>query len=193
MLREIHPPRLDGFDFRAASRTGVEHTSPAAINFRVFWRAKSWKVRTCLRLATAKFIENLFDEGCLRQSWGMDFFARRVEFFEEYTDIQEKFSEVLRKIHLSRPCVFDSRAARQEGQIRTRFYKTNICIYFDKFPRNIRILPQKFSSHLQIFAPAKLQRILKPLIFVWFWHLTRAAKCGLCKSDKCRKRRKARL
>ena len=62
------------------------------------------------------------------------------------------------KIYCRRACGFDSRAARQEGQIRTRFYKANICIYFDKFPRNIRILLRKFVLSILNICSSKTQR-----------------------------------
>ena len=71
---------------------------------------------------------------------------------------QEKFGAVLQEIYLLKPCVFDSLAARQEGQIRTRFYKANICIYFDKFPRNIRILLRKFVLPILNICSSKTQR-----------------------------------
>ena len=65
------------------SRTEVERISPAATPFRVFSRVKAWKVRTCLRLATKKSIENSFAAGC--EQFSKDrFFVERVEFFEEY-------------------------------------------------------------------------------------------------------------
>ena len=47
---------------------------------------------------------------------------------------------------------------RQEGQIRTRFYKANICIYFDKFSRNIRILLRKFVLPILNICSSKTQR-----------------------------------
>ena len=62
------------------------------------------------------------------------------------------------KICCRRAYAFDSLAARQEGQIRTRFYKANICIYFDKFPRNIRILLRKFVLPILNICSSKTQR-----------------------------------
>ena len=62
------------------SRTGAEHISPAAINFRVFWRVKAWKVRTCPHLATAKSIKNWFAAGCLGSPTGIDFLQDKLSF-----------------------------------------------------------------------------------------------------------------
>ena len=65
--------------------------------------------------------------------------------------------DISHRRYIARDSVY-RKSHRQEGQIRTRFYKANICIYFDKFPRNIRILLRKFVLPILNICSSKTQR-----------------------------------
>ena len=79
-----------------------------------------------------------------------------------------------------------SRCRRQEGIIRTRFWKANIGICFGKFPCNILIFLRKFTSPILNICSFKTRRP-SSLNFLMILVLGDCRQVRLCKGAKCHK------